>query len=238
MKKITLLLFILTILIISWCNNNLTDTEITQINKIINEENKKYSDMGEKFSWVPKYSWEDLTSQYLQAQQQSPGLDIFKMNMMNNIQTEDIDSKIHGLETKRWQLYATAVKDARSRWFDIDPKNLKTFLDKEEKAINNEIWYRQSERKDRLSEAEKEAEYQYKNLTNQLFLSRTKQLEIQKEIYQEYNERFKNNKKIKTLLNNLDWTNKEYEILKKQLVWYWIKDINIILRNNFDKKSN
>lgn len=191
----------------------------------------------DKFSWIPKMSWDELSSQYLESQRMAPGLDLFKMNMANKTQTDDIDNQIQQLETKKWQLYATAIKDARARGFDVDPRKLKTFLDQEEKAINNEIWYRQTERKWRLRDSEKEAEYQYQNLSNQFIQARTKQMNINDELNREITKPQSDPVKVTELMEQKKKADQEYNTTKKQFNKAGIEQPEVLLRKYADQPA-
>jgi len=192
---------------------------------------------AERFSGIQKYSWDDLSQEFLESQKTAPGLDLFKMNTMNKINTEDVDVKIKELKDKKMTMYADTLKRAKANNMDIDPKELHTYAKEQIAWVDNEISYRSKEKKNRLTDADKEAETQYVQLADQFIYARSNQQSIQDQIDQEVSKPQSDPVKITKLMEDKQKADKEFNVIKKQFGKAGIEQPEVLLRKYADQPS-
>lgn len=185
---------------------------------------------SETFSWVPQYSWEDLTAQYVTSQKSQPGIEMFKKSALDNLQTPDLDQQKSDLENQKVTAYSEIIKYYTANNIPITPSEAVTMAKNITKDVDKQITAIGTEKVARMKEANQEAETQYWNLSNQYILARQNAINIEQEIKNEAMQRISNPEKIQDLMTKKEKADKSLEKITKQFKDKGIEQPEIILR--------
>lgn len=193
------------------------------------------ADRKDEFSGINKFSGDELSSEFLESQKQAPWLDLFKMWLRREIQTDDLDEEIGVLREKKFSAYANAVAFAKANNIPMTDKEIQQKAKMVTDGIDKQINFLETGKVNRLKDAEKEAEFQYEQLSNNFVEARRTQQKIEQELNNELTKPVSDPAKVTELMEQKQKAEKNLNAVEKQFKQKWVENPNIILRSTIDK---